>query len=98
MTTVSRNTDHFDTGIKFVGKWNQLNIVTLFVLLENQPVQFLYQNFTFYFNPYTMISQYNMTSKVDEMLALSRNLHTTHNINNLKFKVFVDITTSILYV
>ena len=45
-----------------------------------------------------MISQYNMTSKVDEMLALSRNLHTTHNINNLKFKVFVDITTSILYV
>ena len=45
-----------------------------------------------------MISQYNMTSKVDEMLALSRNLHTTQNINNLKFKVFVDITTSILYV
>ena len=62
-------------------------------------MRFLYQNFTFYVNPHTMISQYhNMTSRVDEMLALSRNLHTTHNINNLEFKVFVDITTSILYV
>ena len=44
------------------------------------------------------ISQYhNITSKVDEVLALSLYLHTTYNINILKFKVFVDITTLILH-